>query len=1040
MNSESSRSHAVFTLSLEIHTINESTGAQTKRTSKINLVDLAGSERQQNTGATGARLKEGATINKSLSALGNVIKSLVSKRNWHVAYRDSKLTFLLRDSLGGNAQTSMIAAVSPETKNRFESLSTLEFVKRAKCIRNKVVKNEDTVGTNEALRNQLRLLQQRNDELEAEVRTLRDAANSDDEAVKLKAKLEEALERANSAEMQLETMTLHHAMSNRRDSSSSSHRQSLASNTTRGSANHSIKIDDANRSSMPFSPLCSNIQSVHSNTSNDCESLSQNDVDKLEWRQSIEALTIESHRQSLSGSINSGEGVEGPLLTMQVQTLKHDIQTLTSNIKDLNDENQALNEHINILEENARLLEYKYDVKVKDMMSLVREKEKWSKTASEVEPLKCKIKGHEETINELRFKIENFSINVERNDVNDTEVATQCDHPYQNSKSFPSMDTATSPFKTALGVDNVDKIIHKFQMKNVIKSIHATDGINVLLKKKKKSNSDAQSRAYKLLHGYQMNCLSKEIRKAKGLSYLKKLMKRNKKKIATLGLENDIIASCTSNAQSNNIHEQKTLTKKQNRQTATMLKDLNVEFKNFQVLPECMDAKGKKLVYFISKDLKLHGSATMDEINSEGVKMKKLCAKDVLDFLNAMHPYNDEDFTAYVNTHGKVLGNSGKQLLRKSILKGFLRKIDSYDESMFKKIEKYFKRKTEVYDILTLSMEDLKALKLRKEYEEKLQQAQELAENKAILKEIELHEENEKMHMQNAEKKYNEVQKQFTDSFSKGIMEKYIDALKSVMPRDLSQNPLEYYTNALIAILANEASVHEMLKFAITKNKLALAKAILRFDKARDNETQNRIFINKPEKEGGSTLFHTACRNGNIRLVKLLYNEFEGNDLNINAFDNDQTTPLMEAAYNDNVSVVKFLLENGVEVYHDDKDGNTALSFAQNKNNMRCVKLLERHEEAETDESEEERIADELDDLMMAGSEDCEEEEKKLVDNSISSKTTEKQSVPRRSTRPQRKARLSVITYQEDISDGDSEDAWSMTDVDEEDEEDSDFE
>ena len=96
--------------------------------------------------------------------------------------------------------------------------------------------------------------------------------------------------------------------------------------------------------------------------------MSQNEVDKLEWRQSIEALTIESHRQSLNGSINSGEGVE--LLNAAVQTLKHDVQTLTQNLKEVSEENKALNDHVNILEENARLLEYKYDIKVKDMIAL----------------------------------------------------------------------------------------------------------------------------------------------------------------------------------------------------------------------------------------------------------------------------------------------------------------------------------------------------------------------------------------------------------------------------------------------------------------------------------------------------------------------------------------------------------------------------------------------------------------------------------------------------------------------------------------------
>ena len=99
--------------------------------------------------------------------------------------------------------------------------------------------------------------------------------------------------------------------------------------------------------------------------------------------------------------------------------------------------------------------------------------------------------------------------------------------------------------------------------------------------------------------------------------------------------------------------------------------------------------------------------------------MRKIYAKELLEFLNEMDSYNDVDFTNYVNTNGKVLGNGGKQVLRKSILKGFLRKINLYNESIFKKIEKYFKRKTQVYDILTLSTKDLQNLKLAKEEERK---------------------------------------------------------------------------------------------------------------------------------------------------------------------------------------------------------------------------------------------------------------------------------------------------------------------------------
>ena len=101
---------------------------------KLNLVDLAGSERQSKTNAKGIRLKEATKINLSLSALGNVISALVDGRQNHIPYRDSKLTRLLQDSLGGNTKTVMIAAISPSTCSYGETLSTLRYASRAKAI------------------------------------------------------------------------------------------------------------------------------------------------------------------------------------------------------------------------------------------------------------------------------------------------------------------------------------------------------------------------------------------------------------------------------------------------------------------------------------------------------------------------------------------------------------------------------------------------------------------------------------------------------------------------------------------------------------------------------------------------------------------------------------------------------------------------------------------------------------------------------------------------------------------------------------------
>ena len=197
MNKESSRSHLMFTLIIECRITDSSQTSQeinhnhndnnhisrnniTKtpnftrkrsrnlnkgklvrtRTSRFNLVDLAGSERQSKTNATGDRLREAGNINKSLTVLGHVMKALVQQsinnnnnndnknnQHRHIHYRDSKLTHLLKDSLGGNSLTFMIACISPSSLNLLESLSTLQFASRAKYIKNKAQLNEDQSGS-----------------------------------------------------------------------------------------------------------------------------------------------------------------------------------------------------------------------------------------------------------------------------------------------------------------------------------------------------------------------------------------------------------------------------------------------------------------------------------------------------------------------------------------------------------------------------------------------------------------------------------------------------------------------------------------------------------------------------------------------------------------------------------------------------------------------------------------------------------------------------------------------------------------------------
>ncbi|XP_017782676.1 PREDICTED: kinesin-like protein unc-104 isoform X6 [Nicrophorus vespilloides] len=152
MNETSSRSHAVFTIFFTQQRYDETTDLCTEKVSKISLVDLAGSERADSTGAKGTRLKEGANINKSLTTLGKVISALAeisagkskkSKKADFIPYRDSVLTWLLRENLGGNSKTAMIAAISPADINYDETLSTLRYADRAKAIVCKAIVNED---------------------------------------------------------------------------------------------------------------------------------------------------------------------------------------------------------------------------------------------------------------------------------------------------------------------------------------------------------------------------------------------------------------------------------------------------------------------------------------------------------------------------------------------------------------------------------------------------------------------------------------------------------------------------------------------------------------------------------------------------------------------------------------------------------------------------------------------------------------------------------------------------------------------------------
>ncbi|KAI8141857.1 P-loop containing nucleoside triphosphate hydrolase protein, partial [Fennellomyces sp. T-0311] len=185
MNAKSSRSHAIFSVTLKQEKwvrsatpkASISTHVRSRDNSKFHFVDLAGSERLKRTAAEGDRRKEGININAGLLALGNVISALSEphKRSAHIPYRDSKLTRLLQDSLGGNATTLMIACISPAEINLVETVNTIKYAHRARNIKNKVERNEAEEWMTNDNPDFLRSIINK---LKAEVRTLKSTASS----------------------------------------------------------------------------------------------------------------------------------------------------------------------------------------------------------------------------------------------------------------------------------------------------------------------------------------------------------------------------------------------------------------------------------------------------------------------------------------------------------------------------------------------------------------------------------------------------------------------------------------------------------------------------------------------------------------------------------------------------------------------------------------------------------------------------------------------------------------------------------------------
>lgn len=173
MNMESSRSHAIFQLKLHQKNLKD----ESIKKSNLFLIDLAGSEKVDRTGAVGQTLKEAKNINSSLSALGNVIYTLTDNKSTHIPYRDSKLTRILQESLGGNSRTTLILTISPSSQNELETLSTLRFGSRAKAIKNKAHINQELSASE--LKFRLKKLERINEQNKLYIEKLENQLNTD---------------------------------------------------------------------------------------------------------------------------------------------------------------------------------------------------------------------------------------------------------------------------------------------------------------------------------------------------------------------------------------------------------------------------------------------------------------------------------------------------------------------------------------------------------------------------------------------------------------------------------------------------------------------------------------------------------------------------------------------------------------------------------------------------------------------------------------------------------------------------------------------
>lgn len=364
MNDRSSRSHSVFTAIIEAHE-RSPTGVNNIRYAKLNLIDLAGSERVNRSGVTGGNLTEAKSINRSLTVLGRVISALVDRQKRstvHVPYRDSRLTFLLQESLGGNAKTAIIATVTSAADSAGETYSTLNFAAGAKKIRCRAVVNEECEGDTKALTMENARLQQLLNEA-----SLRPTV---EEAASMKEQLEQSRSLFDQnctalTALQAEQVMLRKELIDYKSAAARLTEESAALRADNAALGHALEASEgeAERALREIANLQDEVQAAKAHATKIQAEVAELQSNRIATEAMLEEVRVEVRRvqaeakeESLKAAAREeGLRLEAEAARSQVKDLENQVQTLK---KQLNSEAMSVAKYRRMVGEIDRLIEW----------------------------------------------------------------------------------------------------------------------------------------------------------------------------------------------------------------------------------------------------------------------------------------------------------------------------------------------------------------------------------------------------------------------------------------------------------------------------------------------------------------------------------------------------------------------------------------------------------------------------------------------------------------------------------------------------------